>query len=135
MTAKAGRRLWVAALALAVGILLLWTSAAYAYQIVYYFGSPSNPVRISNGTAGSQTSGTAFRLFNEAYAKQSGCGVPCGDMEPVTLFYNTTPIWSCQTGFYCVKYQNGVNVHAGCQISSPGGLGGYPTYAWCDTTY
>jgi hypothetical protein len=77
------RRLVV--LLLFLSVALVWTSTAYAYRITYYFGTPSNPVRISNGTAGSQTSGTAFRLFNEAYARQSGCGHPCGGMAYVSL--------------------------------------------------
>lgn len=129
------RRRWVATLVLAVTVSLLWVSAAYAYQIVYYFGTPSNPVRISNGTAGSQTAGTAFRLFNEAYAKQSGCGNPCGSMKVVSLFYNTTLIGQSTNTFYYRVYRNGENVKGGCQVTNE--WWGYPTptYSWCDTTF
>jgi hypothetical protein len=129
------RRLVV--LLLFLSVALVWTSTASAYRITYYFGTPSNPVRISNGTAGSQTSGTAFRLFNEAYARQSGCGGhPCGGMAYVSLYYNPTHIGTGSNTFYFRVYRNGENVRAGCQVTSNAGwFGGYPTYSWCDTTY
>jgi hypothetical protein len=114
---------------------LTWTSTAAAYTIVYYFGSPSTPVIIAHGTAGSQTAGTAFRLFNEATARTSGCGAnPCGEMDLVALFYNTTWIGGTSNTYYYIVYQNGPDSHAGCQVTNDGIPQTYPTYAWCDTT-
>ncbi len=127
----------LATLVTIAAVSLVWTGAAFAYQIAYYFGSPANPVRISNGTAGSQTAGTAFRLCNEATAKQSGCGgTPCGYMNTVSLFYNSTLIGQATNTYYFVVYQNGESVHGGCQVTNQWELGGnYPTHCWCDTTY
>lgn len=122
---------------LVVALSLVFAGTAFAYQIVYYFGSYSNPVRISNGTAGTQTSGTAFRLFNEAWAKQSGCGSQgCGFMNNAKLFYNSTLIGQGNNTFYFRVYQNGPNSHAGCQITNSWSLGfNAPSWVWCDAAY
>lgn len=114
-----------------VGAALVFTATAAAISVVYYFGSMSNPVRISNGTAGSQTSGVDYRQWNEATAKSSGCGVPCGKMNVVTLFYNTTQIgYSTNTFYFGVFQRSATYVRSGCQISSSG----WPAYAFCDTS-
>jgi hypothetical protein len=125
-----------AVLGIVLGLGLVWTGVAAAYQIVYYLGSYSNPITVSNGWVGSQTSGTAYRLFNEATAKTSDCGAyPCGYMNTVRLYYNTTLIGQSANTFYYIVYRNGANVHSGCDIYNSWGIGGnYPAWIWCDTT-
>ena len=127
----------VAVLAIALGIAVVWTGIASAYQIVYYFGSQSNPVRISNGTYGpNYTSGSAFRLFNEATAKTSGCGgFGCGYMNTVHLYYNSTVIGQSSNTYYFRVYRNGSDQRSGCRRVNMWGIGGNaPAYVWCDTS-
>lgn len=116
----------LAAMGAAALIALAFVQAAYAYTIVYYLGSPSQPVTFTGGVFG-QTCCQHFRLFNEATALQSANSIYIAD-----LYYGSQQIWSCFDTYYCVKYQNGPNVTAACSLASGGQF--RVVKAYCDTT-
>lgn len=112
---------------LALVLAGIFAQAAFAYQISYYLGSPSQPVSFTGGVWG-QTCCKHFRLFNEATALQSA-----NPMAFVDLYYDSTKIGSATGTYYYRVYRNGENVKASCSLASQSQL--HVVRAYCDTTY
>jgi len=103
-----------------------FASSAYAYQLEYYLGTPSNPVGVFDANVGGVTSDSAFRLFNEATATTSGSA-----MSHVYLYYNGTLIGSASSTYYYYVYRNGNPAKSSCTISQ--GTEGR-AFVYCDTS-
>lgn len=120
----------LAAFAAAWVLALTLAGVAYAYQIVYYLGTPSAPVAVYDAIVSSQTSGYAFRLFNEATATSAG-----DPMDRVVLYYNGVGIGTATGTRYYVVYRNGENTRAACAITQTAGDPPHRAWVYCDTTY